>query len=141
MKYHLLGFLAIAISSMACTPTPPPETEVMALLVGEYCDEEQIFRLQLTDSTYFFRRAEPGILSSRSLTYESCSGEYEVLLENNTWNIHFLPDDRPRNSLFENCETQVNLWTPEDGFVIGVEQVQLPDLFEGTNMLTKDLCE
>lgn len=140
MKFQVIGLIAIAASLMACEPTSPPEAEVRALLVGEYCDEDQIYRLQLEDSTYFHRRAEPGVLSSRSLTYESCSGEYELIQEGNTWKIHFLPDERPRNSLFKNCERIVDVWTPEEGYLIGEESVHLPDLFE-SNALTKGLCE
>ena len=140
MKCQFVGFMALAISLAACAPTPPPETEVSALVVGEYCDQDQVYRLQLTDSTYFFRRAEPGIISSRSLTYESCSGSYELIQENNTWKIHFLPDERPRNSLFKNCEKTVELWNPKDGFLVGDESVQMPDLFEG-KPLTKGICE
>lgn len=140
MKFQFTGLLVLASILMACEATPPPEAEVRAMIVGEYCDEDQVYKLQLDDSTYFHRKAEPGVLTSRSLSYESCSGLYELVQEGNTWKIHFLPDDRPRNSLFKNCERIVDVWNPQEGFLIGDESVHLPDLFE-SNALTKGLCE
>lgn len=140
MKFQFTGLLVLASILMACEATPPPEAEVRALIVGEYCDDDQVYKLQLDDSTYFHRKAEPGVLTSRSLSYESCSGIYELIQEGNTWKIHFLPDDRPRNSLFKNCERIVDVWNPQEGYLIGDESVHLPDLFE-SNALTKGLCE
>lgn len=140
MKFQFTGLLVLASILMACEATPPPEAEVRALIVGEYCDDDQVYKLQLDDSTYFHRKAEPGVLTSRSLSYESCSGLYELIQEGNTWKIHFLPDDRPRNSLFKNCERIVDVWNPQEGYLIGDESVHLPDLFE-SNALTKGLCE
>lgn len=140
MKVQFTGLLALSIMFFACEATPPSEAEVKSLIVGEYCDEDQVYKLQLDDSTYFHRKAEPGVLTSRSLSYESCSGLYELIQEGNTWKIHFLPDDRPRNSLFKNCERIVDLWNPREGYLIGDESIYLPDLFE-SNALTKGLCE
>ena len=141
MKKYLIGILPLVGLLVACEPTPPPESEVRAKLIGEYCDESQTYRLQVKDdSTYFNRKSEPGIPSTRSRVYESCDGNYELKLEENIWKLHFLPDERPRNSLFKDCERTVDVWTPEDGYLIGENTVHLPDLFEGT-ALTKGLCD
>ncbi len=141
MKIPVVALCVIVGCLVACEPQSPPEAEVRAMLVGEYCDENQVYRLQLKDdSTYFHRKAERGVLSSRSLNYESCTGVYDLVREGSSWKLHFLPDERPRNSLFKDCERIVDIWTPENGYVIGETTVRLPDLFEN-NALTKGLCE
>lgn len=135
------AWMALLLLILGCQPVPPTETEVRAKLLGNYCDEEQVFRLEVKDdSTYFHRKAQKGILTTRSLSYESCNGTYELLLEGEVWKLHFLPDDRPRNSLFKNCERVVDVWNPEEGYLIGEATVHLPDLFDNTT-LTKNICE
>ncbi len=141
MKSPSLAWLAFPLLIMGCQPSPPTEAEVRAKLMGNYCDEEQVFRLEVkNDSTYFHRKAQKGILTTRSLSYESCNGTYELLLEGEVWKLHFLPDDRPLNSLFKNCERVVDVWNPEEGYLIGEATVHLPDLFDNTT-LTKNICE
>ncbi|MDP5170235.1 MAG: hypothetical protein NWR72_08310 [Bacteroidia bacterium] len=141
MKLPFFAFVAIAISIVACQPTPPSEAEVRAKLLGDYCDQDQVFLLQVKeDSTYFHRRAEKGVLTTRSLNYESCSGVYELVLEDGAWKIHFLADERPKNSYFKNCEQTVEVWNGTDGYLVGDASVNLPDLFE-SNSLTLGLCE
>ncbi|GAB4426882.1 MAG: hypothetical protein OHK0039_44980 [Bacteroidia bacterium] len=120
----------------ACGPTPPSEDELRAHIVGVYCDDS--YRLELTDSTYMNRKVVQSPLRT-GLVRESCKGHYTLVLEKNKWIIRFEKDEKPK-SVFQDCEREYVLWTPEEGYLVGEETVKMKDLFDEKE-LTKGSCE
>ena len=139
MRYsiHLAGCLALLFLFSACGPTPPPEAEVRAKLVGTYCADN--YKLEIReDNTYKNRKRLKSMLGSNLLT-ESCRSTYELVLEDDQWIIRFAKDEHPQ-AVFKDCGGEYVVWTKEEEYTIGNEnKVQIKDRFDGV-LLTKGPC-
>ena len=127
--------LVLAIFS-SCGPTVPTELEIRDKLLGRYCADKYL--LVIEDSTYRCRKLNLGVISS-SLIPESCKGSYELVLENDSWVIHFNKDPRPQG--IQNCKRDFVIWNKEKQYLIESNNKTIMwDLFD-EQMLTKGLCE
>lgn len=137
--FFLLGLGLMGLwTGSGCGPSQPDEQALRQRLQGVYCDSAYLYRLELRDSTYFNRRVFQSPLGVGH-SYESCRGRYQLALEDERWIIRFAKDPRPQ--AIENCNGELVLWDPEQGYRFGDgEQVRLPDCFDGV-VLTKGRCE
>lgn len=130
-------FIFCFISSFiltGCGSDVPKEAELRAMITGAYCSDD--YRLVLTDSTYRSTKYRKGIVSS-AFNIESCKGGYELALEEGKWVIHFAKDGNPRG--IANCKHTYTLWSPEEGFLIGEESIQMKEPIDSTP-LKKGSC-
>ncbi|MEM6264966.1 MAG: hypothetical protein AAGI38_20810 [Bacteroidota bacterium] len=132
-----ISFLLAVIACFlpGCGPSHPSEDEVRAKIVGTYCSED--YRLVLTDSTYKNVKYVPGILSD-AIRRESCEGTYNLVFETDRWIIRFDADENA--SSLSNCKTEYTLWSQQDAYLIGEQEVTMRDLFDMAEVTVKG-CE
>lgn len=138
MKYlALITTLTGLMLLQACGPTPPQEGEVIAHIKGVYCSPG--YKLTLGDKTYRNDWTQKSVLNS-SLYREYCKGEYELVLQDNIWTINFKTAKTLETYLNSDCSGSVEVWNPDQGYVLGDPGSQIRDLFNMAD-LKKGPCE
>ncbi|TAE48053.1 MAG: hypothetical protein EAZ89_16020 [Bacteroidetes bacterium] len=127
--------MTLLLACAACAPEPPAEAALRARFKGLYCGGN--YTLELGDSTYFVRKRLKGALGTYTAT-ESCSGTYQLHFQAGTWKIRYAADPQPR-TVFETCEFESTLWTPQDPAWTPEDTIRLAEPFDG-NVLRKNAC-
>lgn len=131
----ILSSLIILLSSCS---TVPKEEIVKAKLIGEYCGDG--YKLSLgEDMEYRNTKFHIGATSGKLFT-EYCRGPYSLSLEDNQWVLVFGKDPETSRTTIYDCEKTVTIWSADEGYVVGEENITLGDLFDNAP-LTKDFCE
>ena len=138
MKKYFVWSLLMVLVLAGCDSGPevPTEAEVKETLVGKYCNENKSYRLELkADGRYKNRRLRRNPFGGTRIP-EDCEGAYSFTLDEatNQWTLVFNKSDEKSNPMVKNCQGELLVWTPEQGYVVGDSLISLEEPFDQTTV-------
>lgn len=131
----ILSTLIILFSSCSSVPK---EADIKAMVMGEYCGDG--YKLSLEEGMeYRNTKFHIGATSGKLFT-EYCRGPFKLSLEDKQWFLVFEKDPEASRTTIYDCEKKVAIWSAEEGYLLGEENITLRDLFDNAP-LTKASCE
>jgi len=132
-KLFAIALLGLALlTGCDSGPEVPTEAELKSTLVGNYCNADRSYRLEIKeDGRYRNRRLRRNPFGGTRIP-EDCQGNYSFVLDEETdsWKLVFEKSDKKSNSMVKNCEGEMVVWTVEGGYVVGDSLITLTEPFD-----------